>query len=387
MIPIKYNVKSLFERKGTTLMTIGSIAFVVLVYIGVLALAGGLGAAYRKAGDPTTVIVLRDGARSEMESGYSTESMRILASIPGVARDQEGEVLVSGETVHLQIFERRDGTEANVIVRGVDDGAFRIRDGLQVTRGRRFEPGRSEIVVGRQVADRYPALALGNQVELGRNAFTVVGVFADGGSSLESEIWGGIDDLGDSYRRQFYVSSTRLKATSAGDVPALIDRIQADARLQVEAQPETRYYEVQSGTSSAIFLVLGNVLAFLMAFGACFAAANTMFAQVSARQREIGTLRALGFQRRSIMGAFVIEALVLGLLSGALGALLSLPLNGITAGTMNQASFSEITFSLRTTPAVLLAGVLLATGTALVGGIPPAWSASRRRITNLLRET
>lgn len=387
MIPLKYNVKSLFERKGTTLMTVGSIAFVVLVYIGVLALAGGLGAAYQKSGDPATVLVLRDGARSEMESGYATETFRILAALPGVAHNDEGKVLASGETVHLQILKRNDGTESNVSIRGVDEGAYLLRPYVQMVEGRRPEPGKNEIVVGGKLTSRYPALSLGNEVQLGRSLFRIVGVFSAAGSSFESEIWGPVNDLGDSYRRSNYYSSTRLRATSPSDVPALIDRIKAEQRLRLDPMPETEYYERQSSTGSALFLILGNVLAFLMAFGACFAAANTMYAQVTARQREIGTLRALGFRRRSILAAFVIEAVVLGLLAGTAGALLSLPLNGFTAGTMNQATFSEVTFALRTTPAILTVGVLLATLTALIGGIPPAWSASRRKITELLRES
>ncbi len=386
MIPVKYNVRSLFERATTTAMTVLSIGFVVLVYIGVLALAGGLSQAFAKAGDPSTVLVLRDGARSEMESGYSTETYRILAALPGVARGDDGEVLASGETIHLQILERSDGTESNVSIRGVGDGAFAVRPGIELLEGRRFEAGKGEIIVGAKLTDRYPSLALGSRTQLGRNEFTVVGVFASDGSSYESEIWGPASDLGDSYRRSNYFSSTRLKAASPSDVPALIDRVHAEQRLRLEAVPEPEYFERQAESSTQLFRLLGHTLAFLMAFGACFAAANTMYAQVAARGREIGTLRALGFRRRSILAAFLVEAIVLGLLAGGIGALLSLPLNGVTAGTMNQFSFSEVTFGLRTTPAILATGIALATLTAVIGGMLPALSASRRKITDLLRE-
>jgi putative ABC transport system permease protein len=177
-----------------------------------------------------------------------------------------------------------------------------------------------------------------------------------------------------------------LRAASRGDVDRLIEAVGADQRLRLEAMPEPVYYERQTQASSAVFVILGNALAILMAFGACFAAANTMYAQVSARQKEIGTLRALGFNRRSILTSFVLEAVVLGLLAGAIGALLSLPLNGFRTGTMNSLTFSEITFALRTTPRILVDGVLLATVTALIGGLPPAISASRRKITDLLRQ-
>jgi putative ABC transport system permease protein len=333
------------------------------------------------------VLVLRDGARSEMESGYATETFRILAALPGVARDENGDVLASGETIYLQILKRNDGTEANVSIRAVEDAAFLIRPDLQMVEGQRFEAGKNQIIVGSMLSERYPALKVGNEIQLGRNQFRIVGAFEANGSSYESEIWGSVTDLGDSYRRSNYYSSSRLRAASPSDVPDLIDRIKAEQRLRIDAIPETEYYERQTTSSSALFVILGNLLAFLMAFGACFAAANTMYAQVVARQREIGTLRALGFRRRSILTAFIMEALVLGLLAGGVGVLLSLPLNGFTTGTMNQSSFSEVTFSLRTTPGILTVGVLLATLTALIGGIPPAWSASRRKITELLRET
>ncbi len=386
MIPIKYNVRSLFARSGTTLMTVLSIAFVVLVYIGVLALAGGLGAAFKAAGDETTVIVLRDGARSEMESGYALDTQRILAALPGIATDERGEPLVSGEAFHIQILEKLDGNEANVPIRAVSERAFAIRPQVRIAEGRQFEKGQSEVVVGKQIANRY-GLGLGSEIKLGRNPFRVVGVLDSGGGALESEIWGDATEIGDTYRRSNYVSSVRIRVPSKADIPAMIDRISADQRLQVEAIPETTFFERQTEGSTALFIILGNALAVLMAFGACFAAANTMYAQVAARSREIGTLRALGFKRRSILSAFVIEALVLGLAAGLLGALLSLPLNGFTTGTMNQAAFSEVSFALRTTPPILLGGVMLATFTALIGGLLPAISASRQPITSLLRST
>jgi ABC-type lipoprotein release transport system permease subunit len=386
VIPIKYSVRSLFARRGTTLMTVLSIAFVVLVYVGVLALAGGLRTAFAASGDPQTVLVLRDGAKSESESGFASDTLRLLATLPEVTRDADGQPLVSGETLHIQILERADGTETNVTLRGVESSAFRLRPRIEIVDGRRFEPGRGEIIVGANLPGRYPSLRLGNRLQLGRTEFEVVGVFDSGGSSYSAEIWGDVRDLGDAYRRTNYYSSTRLRAASRGDVPRLIEAIAADQRLQLDAMTEPEYYQRQTEASTEVFVILGNGLAIVMAFGACFAAANTMYAQVSARRQEIGTLRALGFKRRSILGAFVVEAVVLGLLAGGLGALVSLPLNGLQAGTMNQFTFSEITFALRTTPGILLGGILLATLTALLGGLPPAISASRKKITDLLRQ-
>ncbi len=383
MIPIKYHYRSLFVRKSVTLMTLGSIAFVVLVYIGVLALAGGLRAAFSATGDPSTVLVLRDGAQSEMASGFATDTHRVLANLPGVLKDDSGRPLASGETITVQIAKRRDGTETNVTIRGVRDEAFALRSSIEIDEGRRFEAGKGEILIGAGLADRL-GLGLGSEMKLGRLDFRIVGTF-EGGGANSAEIWGDVDEIGNSFQRTNYYSSTRLRAASPSAVDELIATAEGDQRLRVEALRETEYYEQQTNASSAQFIILGNVLAVLMAVGACFAAANTMYSQVDARGREIGTLRALGFRRRTIIGGFLIEAIILGLLAGAFGALLSLPLNTISTGTMNQLTFSEITFQLRTTPSAIFAGVFLATITGVIGGLLPAFSASRAQITQLLR--
>ena len=386
MIPIKYNVRSLLVRRASTLMTVVSIAFVVLVYIGVLALGAGLRVAFGSSGDSSTVIVLRDGSNTEMESYFPTETYRILASLPGVARGPDGEPLASGETVTLQILERLDGSETNAIIRGVEPEAFALRPDIQLADGRLFEPGRTEIIVGEQLAGQIEGLELGNTLDLGRFTFTVVGIFDAAGSSYGSEIWGNVQEFGDAFRRQNYYSSTRLRADSPAAVEALIDAAEGNQQIDVDARSEPSYFEAQSTASSGVFLMLGNLVAFMMGFGACFAAANTMYALVSARSKEIATLRVLGFKRRTILSVFVLEAAVLGLAAGALGALLALPLNGVSAGTTNFMTFSEMRFVLRTTPDVLGAGVLVAMITSMIGGFFPAWSAARAPIATLLRE-
>jgi ABC-type lipoprotein release transport system permease subunit len=385
-IPIKYNVRNLTARRGTILMTVASIAFVVLVYIGVLSLAGGLDAAFDASGDPRNVIVLRDGANAETESTFPAERHREMAALPGVERDASGEPLASGETLVLQILARRDGRESNVTLRGVEPSAFAVRPKIRIVEGRRFEPGRGEVVVGKKLAERFPELELGKTVTFGRIDFRVVGLLDAEGGSFASEVWGAVQDFGDAFQRQNVRSSSLLRTASEEEARALVARIEADQRLNLAPRLETEYYEQQTSSTGAQFVVLGTMLAVLMAFGACFAAANTMYAQVAARAKEIGTLRALGFPRRAILGAFLLEAAFLGLAAGVLGAVAALPLNGITAGTTNFVTFSEISFSLRTTPAVLVQGIVLAVLTGLLGGLVPAWGASRRPIAALLRE-
>lgn len=385
-IPIKYNWRSLLERKATTALTVLSIAFVVLVFIGVLSLASGLENAFAASGDPRNVLILRDGARTETESYTSMENFRTIAALPQVERGQDGQPLASGEMIVLQIFERQDGSESNVVVRGAGPAARQVRPTFKIVEGRELEPGKGEVIVGRNIAGRFPSLALGKERSIGQLKFRVVGIFEAGGGGSESEVWGALEDIGDSFKRTGFVSSVRVRTSSTSAVQAVMDAVKADQRMRVVGKPETLYYAEQTDENTALFKNMGVVLAVLMGFGACFAAANTMYAQVARRGREIGTLRAIGFRRRTILLAFMIEAAVLGLLGGVAGALLSLPLNGIDAGTTNFLTFSEITFQLSTTPRVLLYGVLIAVVTGLVGGFPPAVSAARQPISNALRE-
>ncbi len=384
-IPFKYNVRNLIVRRGTALMTVASVAFVVLVYIGVLSLARGLESAFEASGDPLNVIVLREGALSETTSYYSLQEGRDLATLPGVVAGPDGSVLASGEVVILQNFPRADGSMSNVAIRGVGQAAFDLRPGLRIVDGRRFEPGRAELIVGRQLADRFPGLRLGQEVSLGRLPFRIVGVFDAGDASFGSEVWGAADDLNGAYQRGGYFSSTLLRANSEEEADRLVALIEGDQRLNLNALREEQYYEQQTAQTATQFVILGNALAVIMAFGALFAAANTMYASVAARTREIGTLRVLGFKRGNILLAFLLEAALLGLAAGLIGALLSLPLNVITTGTTNFTTFSEISFPLRTTPDVLTTGIALAVLTGVIGGLPAAWRASRMKIAEAMR--
>lgn len=385
-IPLKYNLRNLFVRRGTTLMTIVSIAFVVLVYIGVLALAGGLRTAFAASGDPHNVLVLRDGARSETESYFDSEKARQLAALPGLARGADGAPLASAQVLTLQILKRQDGTESNVSIRGVEPSIFAVRPQVKIVEGRRFTPGKAEVVVGKNLTERFPGLQLNREVTFGRVRFKVVGVFDANGGSFNSEVWGAAQDMADAFRRNNAYSTAILRTTSPEAARQLVKQIEGDQRLKLKPMLEPDYFAEQAKTNSAQFVILGNLLAVMMAFGACFAAANTMYAQVSARAAEIGTLRALGFPRRTLLAAFMLEAVFLGLLAGLLGALLSLPLNGVTAGTTNFVTFSEISFQLRTTPGILVGGIALAVLTGIIGGFPAALAASRRQITLLLRD-
>lgn len=384
-VPWRYNLRSLFQRQATTLMTVVSIAFVVLVFVGVWSLAAGIANAFKASGDPANLLVLRDGARSETESAIQLATAREITALPGIERGDDGRPLASGELIVLQIFEREDGSESNVTVRGVGPTAQAVRPEMQILEGRDFEPGTGEIIVGRDLVERFPGLGLGEEVRFGRIDFRVVGVFGAGGGGGEAEVWGAREDIGNAFSRTGFVSSLRIRTSSEAAMDQLAEEIASDQRWTVVTKPETVYYAEQTQANTAMFQVLGLLLAIVMGFGACFAAANTMYAAIERRGREVGTLRALGFRRLSILLAFLAEAAVLGLLGGALGCLLALPLNGISAGTTNFLTFSEITFQLTTSPGVLAAGMLVALATGVLGGLPPALAAARRPITGLLR--
>lgn len=385
-IPFKYNWRSLVMRRGTMFMTLISIAFVVLVYVGVLSLAGGLRAAFSASGDPLNVLVLRDGARSETESYFAQDRHREMAALPGIATGSSGEPLASGELLILQILKRENGSESNVSLRGLGPTGFALRPHVRIKEGRMFEAGRGEVVAGERLAQRFPELRLGNRVTFGRMTFQVVGIVGAESGSFASEVWGSATDFGEAFQRQNFCSSSLLRTNSPGEAQALIARIEGDQRLNLSAQLETKYYADQGQATGMQFVILATLLAVLMAFGACFAAANTMYAQVAARSKEIGTLRALGYRRGVVLSAFLLEAALLGAVAGILGALAALPLNGVTTGTTNFVTFSEVAFSLRTSPDILVQGVLLAIFTGLVGGFFPALSAARRPIAALLRD-
>jgi putative ABC transport system permease protein len=272
----------------------------------------------------------------------------------------------------------------SITVRGVDPAGRQLRD-IQVVSGRWFQAGRREIVVGKQVAKRYPQAQLGKQIRFGKGLWEVVGVMDAGQSAFNSEIWGDLNQVLPDFNRQDAASSVLLRAADAAAVPALINSLNDDRRLNVTAMREQTYYDNQTN-SGAPLQFLGIFVSIIMAVGSSFAAMNTMFAAVSRRATEIGTLRVLGFSRFSILTSFFFESLLLAGIGGLVGCLLALPLNGMTTGVGNFATFSEIAFNFRVTPAVMMPGVIFALILGAVGGLLPARSAARQEILVALRE-
>jgi putative ABC transport system permease protein len=386
MIPLKYAVRNLRVRWVTTWMTVLGTALVVWASVLTFGLVDGLEHALTTTGDPSDLIILRKGANDETSSSIESQTARQIANLAGIARDSDGRPLCSSEFVTILTKPRRNGAgTTNLIVRGMDPVGRLLRPGFRIVTGRDLQPGVNEAITSRSMAERFENLGLGESIEINKIDFRVVGIFEAGGSAAESEVWTDLRDLTTSQRVQGAVSTVNLRAQDSASLAALVDRIRDDEQFKLKAIGEPEYFEEQKSASIAIKFI-GFVIAGFLTVGAMFAAANTMYSAVSSRGREIGTLRAIGFQRRSVLISFLVESLLICLAGGLLGCLATLPFNGYSSGTANWATFSEITFSFRFGPGVLLRGMILAMAMGLLGGLFPAIRAVRLRITDALRQ-
>lgn len=385
-IPLTYNLRNLVVRKTTTLMTALGIALTVAVLLSVLALVNGLRTAFRSSGNPLQILVMRKSANAELTSGVTREMFQDIKSVPGIAR-QNGEPMASLEIVtviNLPSVDNPAGT--NVTLRGLLPMGVSMRDGLKLEPGGRwFAAGQREVVIGKAIAKRYPAAKMGKKLRFGRGEWEIVGIMDGGQSSVNSEMWGDLNQVSSDFNRLDGLSSVLVRAEDAATVPALINSLNDDRRLNVTAMTEKSYYESQTNAGAPLQF-LGIFISIIMAVGSSFAAMNTMYAAVSRRAREIGTLRVLGFSRNGILFSFFVESLLLSLLGGLIGCLLVLPLNNITTGIGSFVTFSEIAFNFRVSPQIMLAGVVFALFMGAIGGLFPARMAARKEILTALRE-
>jgi putative ABC transport system permease protein len=313
------------------------------------------------------------------------ETFQTLRFLPGVARDAQGEPLVSGEMVVVIVLPRADGTgEVNVSVRGMTPVGLQMRPRMKLAEGRWFSPGQREVVVSESIHHRFANANIGDHMFFGKGEWAVVGVFDAAGMAQESEIWADVNQMATDFDRPGY-SSALLRATDSLAADALKNRLGDDQRLKLEGKLETEYYATQTRSGAPIQFV-GTIVAIIMAIGSSFAAMNTMYAAVAYRGREIATLRTVGFSRTSILTSFVLESVLLALIGGALGIVLMLPFHGMTTGTSNQLTFSELVFRMRLTPAVVMTAVLFAVTMGVLGGLAPAWHAARQNIVAALRD-
>jgi putative ABC transport system permease protein len=383
----RFGVLSIPQRRGSVAAATIGIAGVVAVFVGVLSISVGFRKALEASGSPDGAIVLRGGADTEMTSGFSRGETRVIADAPGIARNEEGPLASAELFVIINLPKRSSGTDANVPLRGVERAGPAVREQFKIIEGRMFEPGKNEIIVGQGAMNEFAGLRLGDMVEIGRFKWPVVGVFTAQGGTAESEIWTDAAILQSAYNRGETYQSMYVHLESPEAFTRFKDALTADPRLSVKVLRQSEYYAEQSAMITKLITTLGVAIAALMAVGAIFGALNTMYSSVGARTREIATLRALGFGSGAVVVAVMLEAMVLALLGGAVGAVFAyVQFNGFRTATMNWQSFSQVTFAFSVTPQLLLGGIIIASGIGLIGGLLPAIRAARQPIAAALRE-
>jgi len=385
-VPIAYNFRSIKVRWASAVVAVLGIAGTVGVFIAMLSLARGFRATLVSSGSADNALITRAGATSEMTSGVSLDSVKIIQDAPGIARGADGPLLTPEAVLMAPIPLRSTGTDANVQLRGVSPNVLAIRSNVKIIEGRMFRPGLSELVVGKNARATYSGLTLGNTISLGSARWEVVGIFDAGGSAFDSEVWGDAHLLNGAYKRpDTFSQSVTVHLASPAALQQLRDSLTADPRLNVDVTREIDYYAKQSTRMTTLITRLGGFVAMIMAIGAVFGALNTMYSAVAERGREIATMRALGFGGANVVLSFVFEALMISLFGGVLGCLAVLPLNGLTTSTMNFQTFSNLAFAFKVTPLLLLSGVCFALVMGFLGGILPAIRAARQPVALALR--
>ena len=380
MVPISYNVRSLFVRKVTTFATAFGVGLVVFVLAATLMLGEGINRALGTSGKPANVIILRNGSDAELSSGVQTEAMALIRERPEVAKLTNGRSAVIGEIVIVVTADLADGSGgiSNVLIRGTEPDGFLFRPEIKITSGRAPKPGTNEVIVGEAISGRFKGMAPGKSFDLRRNRpFQVVGAFTADGSSYESEVIGDLEVIRTSLGRQQTVSSARLRLTDPAKFETFRASIEADKRLGMKVMRETAYYEKQAEGTSAFLSGMGIMMAILLSLAAMIGAAITMNGAIANRTREIGTLRALGFSKFSILISFLFEAVLLALLGGAAGTGLVMLMTMVTFPVMNFATFSEIVIRFTATPFIVVFSLLFSMGMGLIGGLLPAIRAAR----------
>jgi putative ABC transport system permease protein len=383
-----FSLRTIPERKGSAFTAAVGIAGVVAVLVGVLSIAEGFKAAMTVSGAEDVAIVLRTGADNEMTSGLSREETRLIADAAGVARTGEVPLTSAELFVIINLPKRSTGTDANVPLRGVGSAAMSVRDDVKIIEGRKFELGRNEVIVGSGAARAFAGLDVGKKFRVGQNEWLVVGVFSGGGGAAESEIWTDAAVLQPAYHRGDSFQSVYARLTSPQAFQQFKDSLTTNPQLKVKALRQSEFLAEQSSMLTTFIEKLGVFIAALMALGALFGALNTMYSAVSARTREIATLRALGFGSSPVVLSVLLESLALALFGGTIGAAAAyFAFDGFKAATMNWQTFSQIAFAFAVTPTLLVNAIIWAAVLGLLGGLFPAIRAARLPIAAALRET
>lgn len=386
-IPFSYSLRNLWTRRLTTVLTASGMALVVFVFASVLMLAEGLRKTLVETGSHDNVIVIRKAAGSEVQSGVERLQASVVENQPEVATGVKGQRLLAKEVVVLITLPKRGSNKpSNVVIRGIAENSLSLRPQVKLADGRMPRPGSSEIVAGQSIARRFRGGGIGEILRFGMRDWTVVGIFDAGNTGFSSEIWGDVDQLMQAFRRPVY-SSVIFKLRDVSEFERFKARLESDPRLTLEAKRETRYYEDQSEMMAKFLRILGISLTAIFSLGAIIGAMITMYAAVANRTSEIGTLRVLGFERSNILVAFLLESLLLGFFGGCVGLFLASFLQLLTISTMNFQTFSELAFSFSLTLDIIYKGLLFSLVMGLVGGVLPAFRASRMNIVRALQES
>lgn len=381
------NLRNLPHRIGSSVVAVIGVAAVVLVFAAVLSMAKGFERTMISAGTEDTAIIMRSGSTSELNSGLSNEQVLIIADAPGVLKDGNGAVMSAELYVVVDVKKKSTNTDANVPFRGVQPGAFEVREGLALIEGRMFVPGKNEIIVGRSAQQEFAGLDTGATIRFGQNEWSIVGAFEAGGSASESELWADVRVLQGAYKRGNSFQSVRVKLQSEGSLAVLKTALEEDARISPDVVTEKKYYSGQAAPLSQFIKLVGYPMTVLMAIGAVFGSLNAMYSSVSVRGKEIATLRALGFGPVPILFSTMFESTLLALVGGILGGTVAFLLfNGFQVSTLNGASFSQIVFDFAVTADLLVDGLVAALVIGAFGGLLPAVRAARQPVAQALRK-
>jgi putative ABC transport system permease protein len=381
----KVGVATIPQRLGSSSVIIVGIAGVVGVLVALLAMAEGFRQTLAQTGDTETAIVMRGGATAELSSGVTRDDATLVEQLPGILKDAQGKSIASPELVVVaNIPKKTSATDANVEIRGVGEQAFALRPNVKITTGKKFGQGLRELIVGKGALAQFAGLEPGSTINLGNQQWTITGVF-ESGDAHESELWGDVEVVSATYRRQGYQSVT-VRLTSPDALDQLKAGIAADPRLKVDVKTTSDYYSAQSENLTRVIKVMGIVIGVIMGIGAVFGALNTMYAAVATRAREIATLRAIGFRGLPVVVSVLLETMLLAVAGGVLGAFVAwLIFNNYTVSTLGQ-NFSQVVFAFKVSPALVWSGLKWALAIGFIGGLFPAMRAARLPVTTALRE-
>lgn len=385
MVPLNYIARNLWTRRLTTVLTAGGLALVVFVFAAVLMLDAGLKRTLVTTGEFDNLVVIRKGSETEIQSGISREQANVIEMNAAVVLSAEGLPLAAKETVVLISLKRKGSDKAsNVVIRGTSPSGLRLRPQVKIAQGRMFRPGSSEIIVGSSVLTGYTGTQIGERLRFAQREWTIVGSFDAGASGFDSEVWGDADQLMQAFRRTSY-SSMVVRLADSALFESYRSEIGADPRLTNEVKREQVFYSDQSRALSSFISILGLTLTVIFSIGAMIGAMITMYASVSNRVAEIGTLRALGFRRSSVLAAFLLESLLLGLVGGVAGLACASVMQVVSFSTTNFQTFADLSFKFLLTPEIGVKTLLFSVAMGLAGGFLPALRAAKLNIVDALR--